>query len=254
MKPIVAYKIGKTWFKSANFVNYLLPYSIFFSNIALEKHRFPDSRKHFTKNGVVMYRLLIILLVMLIAGCVSNNRNETGHVNEMVFNIDPELLGDTVYVKDKRFVFQPPSGWMQLPDEIFGEAVRQMTQAIPDDELFPTYPIHAFLRPEHGSAMIVSEISIADTIYDTSEALTQFQKRITDRFTEEELKTTDFMKDGIHFYQYLIQKEDIVNFKFVFANTADEMFQIDYIVPASVYLQESRAIESSIGTINLINQ
>lgn len=201
-----------------------------------------------------MYRLVVFLLILVISGCVSNNKNETAEITEMVFNIDPELLGDTVYVKDKGFVFQHPETWTQIPDEIFGEAVRRLTRAIAEDELFPTYPIHAFLRPDNGSAMIVSEISITDTIYDTSEALTQFQKRITDRYTEEELKTTDFMKDGIHFYQYLIQKEDIVNFKFVFRNTADEMFQVDYIVPASVYLQESRAIESSIGTINLINQ
>lgn len=201
-----------------------------------------------------MYRLIIILLVMLIAGCVSNNRNEMDQVDEMVFNIDPELLGDTVYMKDKGIVFQPPETWTRIPDEIFGEALRQLTRVLPEDELFPTYPIHAFLRPENGSAMIVSEISAADTVYNTSEALIQFHKRITDQFTEEEVKTTDFMKDEIHFYQYLIQKDDVVNFKFVFANTADEMFQIDYIVPTSVYLQESRAIESSIGTINLINQ
>jgi len=201
-----------------------------------------------------MYRLIIILLVILIAGCVSNNKNETAEITEMVFIIDQELLGDTVYVKDKGIVFQPPDAWMQLPDEIFGEAVRQMTRAIPEAELFPTYPIHAFLRPENGSAMIVSEISTADTVYNTSETLIQFHKRITDQFTEEEVKTTDFMKDRIHFYQYLIQKDDVVNFKFVFANTADEMFQIDYIVPSSVYLQESKAIESSIGTINLTNK
>jgi hypothetical protein len=206
-----------------------------------------------------MYRSIIFLLVILITGCGSNNRGEMDQITEMFFNIDPELLGDTVYVKDKGIIFQPPDAWMQFPDEILSNEIfvgdlRQVIRSLPGDELFPTYPIYAFYRLENGSAMIVSEISVADTLNDTPEALIQFQKRITDQFTEDEVKTTDFMKNGIHFYQYLTQKDDVVNFKFVFGNTADEIFQIDYIVPTSVYLQESKAIESSIGTINLTNK
>jgi len=195
--------------------------------------------------------MLFLLFLTLIVGCVSHKNDDSDRPDEMEFNIDPELLGSTVHLDEKGISFQPPREWTQLSDEIFDEAVRQLKQFQTDHEYFSIHPVNIFLHPRHGSTLIISEISADESFSDPSEMIERFHKKLEDRFEDQNVRETVFLKDGIYFHQYLIQSQDKVNFKLLFYNAAADLFQVDYVVPRSVYLSESRAIESSIGSIHI---
>lgn len=199
-----------------------------------------------------MYRMLFLLFLVVIVGCVSHKDDDSDRPDEMEFTVDPELLGDAIHLDEKGIGFRPPREWTQLSDEIFDEAVQQLKQAQTDHESFSIHPVNIFLHHRHGGTLIVSEISTAESFSDPSEMVDAFHKKLEDRFEGQDVRETVFLKDGINFHQYLIQSQDNVNFKFLFCNAADELFQVDYVIPRSVYFSESKAIESSIGSIHII--
>jgi hypothetical protein len=66
------------------------------------------------------------------------------------------------------------------------------------------------------------------------------------------VKKAVYMKDGIKITQFLIQKNNIVNFRLLFNNGDGKLLQFDYLAGIRDYSLEVKAIESSIGSIKLI--
>lgn len=199
-----------------------------------------------------IYMLAVCLLTaLLITGCTSQqDEGEEGPV-QMQFDVNRELLGDSVRVAAGNIGFSPPKNWQPLPDNIFEEASRHITQFDAEDDNFSIIPVYIFLHQQNGSALVVSKIIPENGNTFTGEPIHTFRSHVSDRFESEEIQEADFLKEDIHIYQYIIQKEDTVNFKLLFQNRDNKIFQFDYVVPHAVYLSESKAIESSIGSIHL---
>lgn len=200
--------------------------------------------------GDKIFRRLILLFILLIFGCTSNDSGDSKHLEVFKFNVDPELLGDPVHLDTHGIGFNPPIGWSPLADDMLKEVKETLYNTQSDDPVFTYLPLHVFLNEVNGSVMIVSEIKISETHGISTEIIDEIRSVIVRQSNEKNIKEAKFIKDGIIFNQFLIQGDDTVNFKFIFLNEAHDLFQIDYIVPRAVYLSESKAIESSIGSIN----
>ena len=85
-----------------------------------------------------------------------------------------------------------------------------------------------------------------DTLLKTLETAyrTQFPKATVQRAT--------FMKDAFRVHQLMVAASDFVLIKLICNAPENPVFEVDYVVPRDVYRTELRAIESSIGSINLI--
>lgn len=198
-----------------------------------------------------MNRILFLLLVLtLIAGCTSQKNDDPDRPAELIFDVDSELLGEQVHLEDQGVRFNPPREWGHISGDVFDEAIQQLENNQLDHEPFSIQPIRMFLHPQNGSTLIVSEITTTKLLPGTGEIMKAFRTVLKERFNDTDVLETIFLKDEIQFHQYLVQSQDKVNFKFLFTNTADDLLQVDYIVPRSVYLSESKAIESSIGSIH----
>jgi hypothetical protein len=198
-----------------------------------------------------MYQALLLLILLSITGCTQSGEERVGRPIELIFDINPELLDEIIRLDDKGVGFQPPKEWRPLSDEVFGEAVSQIMQSVSETDLFSIRPLYVFLHHDHNSSLIVSVITSDSTFTSPSDFAKSYRLELSGRLYDNDYKETEFLKDGIHFYQYLIQSDDIVNFKFLFQNRTGELFQLDYIVPRAVYATESKAIESSIGSIHV---
>ena len=60
------------------------------------------------------------------------------------------------------------------------------------------------------------------------------------------------MKDAFRIHQLMVSAADFVHIKLICDAPETLVFEVDYRVPRDVYPTEMRAIESSIGSIDLI--
>ena len=65
------------------------------------------------------------------------------------------------------------------------------------------------------------------------------------------VQRTIFMKDAFTMHQLMVGTSDSVLIKPVCNAPENPVFEVNYVVPRDVYEEELRAIESSIGSINL---
>jgi hypothetical protein len=90
------------------------------------------------------------------------------------------------------------------------------------------------------------KVPLNETLLQTLETAyrTQFPKATVQRAI--------FMKDAFRVYQLMVGASDFVLIKLMCNASENPVFEVDYVVPRDVYETELRAIESSIGSINLI--
>ncbi len=195
----------------------------------------------------------ILLGILLFAVSCANHEKDTGDEGEMQFTIDASLLGGQIADTVSHFSFQPPIRWNRIPEELFTEASRKIEANRDDDALFSALPLYIFIDSVYSSSLIVSMIRFAEENSDTSGLMRLYGSILQNRSPESEIMYTDFIKDGIRFYQYLLRDDHTINFKLIASGRGDQLLQWDFIVPEAVYAYEIRAIESSIGTIRRIH-
>ena len=67
------------------------------------------------------------------------------------------------------------------------------------------------------------------------------------------VQQAEYIKDGIHVAQFLVQAKGYVTFTLFFTSSSDGVLQFDYIVPRASYPEQAKAIESSIGSIQVLD-
>lgn len=164
----------------------------------------------------------------------------------MTFKVNQALIGKKVLDKNIGFSFSPPKSCLQMDEDIV-EKIRQQLKtkhSVPNSYLLEPYLV--FLNEKNQSVCLVS---ILPGLTDADSAITQYQQAID--YDTEDRKTiqTVFLHNGFQVYQSLITASDKIQFKLVIPQKLNKSFQIDYIIPKTIYLDEVEAIESSIGTL-----
>ena len=195
----------------------------------------------------IPFKRLIVLFSLSLFFCSNQEQQSNSQSLELSFDVDSTKIGSFVENTDFGFSFGTPKGWTKIPDALFAEFSKQTPGVQVNGSQFVCSPVAIFLNKDNQSLLYISHIQAADD----SIAINSYQRMIQARFST--AKTGDFINNNIRFRQFLIQDEMRINFKLLFFNSKNRLFQFDYIVPKKFYVPELKAIESSIGSIKLIN-
>ncbi len=191
-------------------------------------------------------RISLSATILFLASC-SNHSGGESDFPAIGFRVDSDLLSSPVLV-DGSFSIQTPADWFAVQ----GDSFETIAQALSSDTTsFLRVKVLTVHQSHLGSSCVISKI-IDDSFH--FGLLDQSFEEMLRRTTQTENVSRDaFRLNGIDTVQYLIITGDIITFK-LFSSIDGSFYQMDYFVPASIYQDEMRKLESSIGTIMLAKE
>ena len=177
----------------------------------------------------------------LLAACGGEARPD---LQPMQFNIDPGRVDAPVEAAALGIRFQPPAGWTLLS----AAALDSINQALSGEALI-LQPQYVFSHPANGSELKVDTLGRISLL---GEQVARHGEALAGRHPGASIQQDQYLKDGIHVAQFLVQSGGYVTFTLFFASSKEGLIQFDYIVPQAAYPGQIKAIESSIGSIQLV--
>lgn len=177
--------------------------------------------------------------------------NKDSDIPELTFNIDSTLLGSNFISENFNLEFRPPLNWETISESLSLKLKEKLNDINKANDEFELKVYNIFFDKESESLCSISQfknLSIKSTL---NKVMQRYKEYLTKHMSHASVRETDFIKDRIHFFQFLIQDNQKVNFKLIFSNKNHDVLQIDYVVPVVQYARKVRDIESSIGSIQL---
>ena len=112
-------------------------------------------------------------------------------------------------------------------------------------------PLYVFTSDSTGSILSVGIIKALRTDTTKTAQLKRIKELFSNKYSPESIKTAEYLKDGIHITQFLIQEKQLITFKLLFETKDKKLIEFDYLMPSGTYIDEIKAVESSIGSIKL---
>ena len=192
--------------------------------------------------------LLCGIIVGSLVGCDSPDSQKRTY-ETLVFNVDRTYLEPAITDTTLKLEISAPKGWKAIDDAMLAGVIDglgdKLTQGL---QMVPRW---VFMNEDSRAMCVVSgleggTVPLDETLLQTLETAyrTQFPKATVQRAI--------FMKDAFRVHQLMVGTSDFVLVKLVCDAPENPVFEVDYVVPRDVYEAELRAIESSIGSINLI--
>ena len=180
-------------------------------------------------------------------GCDSPNAKKQAY-ETLVFKVDETLLEPPVMDATLRIKIAAPKNWKQINDAMLTEVMNKLdTQFTQELQMVPRW---IFLNESSRAICIVTKVDITpdETLLKTLKTTYQNQ------FPNATVQQAVFMKDAFRIHQLMVIDANFVRIKLICDAPETLVFEVDYRVPKDVYQTELRAIESSIGSINLIHK
>lgn len=196
-----------------------------------------------------LHLLLCGMLSGILVACDAPNTQKRAE-ETLVFNVDKTRLEPAIRDATLRITMAAPKEWKQIEDAVmlakFTEQVeKQLTQGL---ALAPRW---LFLNARSRAMCFVSAVNGVDIAPDDT-LLQRLEIAYRDAFPKAQVKRTTFRKDAFRIHQLMVSTPDFVLIKLICDAPETLIFEVDYVVPTSVYAAELRAIESSIGSIHVI--
>jgi len=174
-------------------------------------------------------------------GCSNDGLNDFNFPS-IKFDVQEELLSEIYYIDGEEFSFRVPKRFSSVSDSDF---TKLKTFLINDSTAyFPIVLLNAFVT-KSGMSCIVSKINKKNVFNKLNK---NYMEILKNNFNTDNIIRGEFSIHNIKVIQYTISSKEIVGFKlYCFIN--NKYYQIDYFLPVSIYEEESKGIESSIGSI-----
>ena len=114
-------------------------------------------------------------------------------------------------------------------------------------------PRWIFLNENSRSMCVVSELKGVE-IAPNETLLKTLTTTYQNQFPNATVQQAVFIKEAFRIHQLMVIAADFVRIKLICDAPETLVFAVDYHIPKDVYQTELRAIESSIGSINLIHK
>ena len=192
--------------------------------------------------------LLCGIIIGSLVGCDPPNSQKRTY-ETLVFNVDQTRLEPAITDTTLKIEISAPKGWKAIDDAMLMEVIDRLGDKLTQGlQMMPRW---VFMNEDSRAMCVVSrlesgKVPLNETLLQTLETAyrTQFPKATVQRAI--------FMKDAFRVYQLMVGASDFVLIKLMCNASENPVFEVDYVVPRDVYETELRAIESSIGSINLI--
>lgn len=200
---------------------------------------------------MIKWFLSSICSFIILVACTQQEKTPDMAEGEILFNVDSTLIQAAHSFNGFGFQIRPPRSWQATSPEMFEKIKEILESYVQTTDDFKINPMQFFLNPENQSILVVSNI-ISQGIEMTPPALKEeYITAIRTSFALYNPQENRFVKTKIPIVQYLLQKEEHIIFKLLFEDAKNQLIQLDYIVPQSIFTEEAKAIESSIGTIRV---
>ena len=183
-------------------------------------------------------------------GCDSPNAKKQPY-EKLVFEVDETQLEPILTDTALKITIAAPKNWKKIDDSMLAQVVKELdTQLTPGLQLVPRW---IFLNEGSRAMCVVSKLDGVDIAPDDN-LLKTLTTAYQNQFPNALVKQTIFMKDAFRVHQLMVITTDFVLIKLICDAPETLVFEVDYRIPRDVYQIELKAIESSIGSINLIQK
>lgn len=200
--------------------------------------------------SVFLHFLLYSIVICGFVGCDSPNAQKQPY-ETLVFKVDETRLEPAITDTTLRIKIAAPKNWKKIDDSMLTQVINKLdTQRITQElQLVPRW---IFLNENSQTMCVVSEVNGVEIAPDGT-LLKTLTTAYQNQFPKATVRQTVFMKDAFRIHQLMVITADFVIIKLICDAPETLVFEVDYRVPRDVYQSELRAIESSIGSINPIN-
>ncbi len=189
-----------------------------------------------------IYFFFLFSIVLSVISC--NNRNGEGRaIEEMKFNVSDSLLNTEYLILDKFIKFKNPVDWK----EDFG-LINDLQRSLNKSNPYPISLKRCFIDSISNAVLLVSSIDGMNEDY--------YKSMISKSSSTAQTELNNFCSyysNGIKIDQFFSRDSNNVNIKLIIYDAKSSKIQMDYILPVREYQLVSRHVESSIGSIILIN-
>ena len=186
---------------------------------------------------------------MCFVGCDKPNAKEDSY-ETLVFNVDESKLEPVLIDIELKIGLASPKGWKKVEESMVSEVVKAIdTSPMEGLEIVPR---RIFLNEDSKAVCIVSKVDWTGIVPDKT-LLQNLTIVYQNQFPKAKVKQAVFMKDAFRIHQLMVIASDFVLIKLICDSPETLVFEVDYRVPIEVYKSELSAIESSIGSIDLLD-
>lgn len=194
------------------------------------------------KNSLIF--MLMLVLSFSVHTCGNREKPETDP--ELIFEIDSTLVGPEIKLEEYNLSVSPPAGWDVLDSNLQDSLKAVVLSRLSGSEGFLIDPLEIIWEPKTSSILSISRIELEND----SVQIKDYYNAVEKSFKDQSIKKGYFRSRGLPFTQYLIQGNSQVAFKLITQATEKGHVQFDYVIPLNHYMDQLKAIESSIGSIH----
>ncbi|MCB9369747.1 MAG: hypothetical protein H6507_11615 [Calditrichaeota bacterium] len=190
---------------------------------------------------------IAVAAVLLVAACSKEKKPAAEGVFERLdFAVDSSLLGDDVTVGGVHL--HAPADWLPVDTSVMRKLVDVAER---DTTVMQLYPEQAF-KPEDGGPMLLVSIFPKTVHLGTGfipwagEVAKSYREARPDVVVQEQWMSLS----GVEALQLYAQSGQLVHVKILL--NADQPVSLDYTVPAPIWPNQVRAVESSLGSLRKV--
>lgn len=189
------------------------------------------------------------IIIVGLWGCEGSNSPRRTY-ETLTFNVDSTRLEPTITDSVLKIEIASPKGWKAIDDAMLTQVVDRLGDTLTQGlEMAPRL---VFVNDGIGAMCVVSGLEGVKGTPDET-LLKTLDDAYSSRFPTARVQRAIFRKGAFRIHQLMVVASDFVLIKLICDTPEISVFEVDYVVPSDVYQQELRAIESSIGSLNLIN-
>lgn len=182
-------------------------------------------------------------LLLGFAACTPRERSAvqdaSDSVPEYVFEVDSELLGDTVLIDGAAIALAPPRGWEAVDDATRAMVEAQIRESVAEGPISGTL-LELFVDPDSGSALSLIRLDGGLSPREIGAALAQ----------TEGAERAVFRHAGLEIVQIRTVADQAAAFSLVTrVDQQSDPLLLQYVVAQTAEQQTMRAVESSIGSL-----
>ena len=196
------------------------------------------------------FTLLVIAMVLalIVYALISSRSTKEPVYPPLSFHVDKTLLGATVSDATLQMRMSMPKGWSRINEVTFShifDRVDKQLRRVPQR----VYLLWIYLQQTSGAACCVSSYEDASL----EKLLVWWATNLKEMYPSANVMQTSFQIADIPVHQFMINTRDVVHIKLICEISKSPLFAVDYLIPKGVYVRELRSTESSIGSIQIVN-
>ena len=190
---------------------------------------------------MIIKSLITLFFLVNMISCNNTQTKTTSESQNLSFNIDYNLLQPTPLKNDQGFSIYVPIGW----SEIDNTNMNQLRKALESKENIIQLELIGAYQSKDLATCIVSKVDSKEVNFKYIPE--NYIDLLKSQFVTDNINTADIVINNLDVRQFLITNATHTSFKLFIKGISN--YQVDYIIPRTIYKEELSKVESSIGTI-----